>query len=444
MENFVKYIESAKLDKSPYQYDGVKWCLDHELKGTKNGGILADEMGLGKTITMIGLFVANILDKTLIVLPPILIQQWYDQILRTTRHEALIYHGANKKRVSLDELSNARIVLTSYDAISYKDEAINDIHRVEWSRIVFDEAHHLRNKKTSRHQGALRLKAGIKWMVTGTPIQNRRKDLVSLCNIVGIQDVDDLRMVSQRYILKRTKKDVGIIIPDIVPSMNPVLWGDELENQVSEDIHSQLELCTRRNGGKSYLPHDGYGRMRKLMLMTKAKQACAYPKMLNKYLEEEDRIDVSSKLDSVISKILENKDNGAGKLIFCNYKAEIDEIRSRLIDGGMAKVVILDGRTIKKERVSILTEKNDAIILQIQTGCEGLNLQEFYSEVYFVSPHWNPAIEDQAIGRCHRIGQKKNVMVHRFKMGKLLGEEASSMDNYITGIQDRKRDLTNL
>ena len=76
----------------------------------------------------------------------------------------------------------------------------------------------------------------------------------------------------------------------------------------------------------------------------------------------------------------------------------------------------MDGRTCKKQRKFILNEKNNILIIQIQTGCEGINLQENYSEIYFVSPHWNPSVEDQAISRCHRIGQTKIVQVHRFEM----------------------------
>jgi SNF2 family DNA or RNA helicase len=439
MENFTKFVTYAGLTAHPYQYDGVQWCLEKEMTNdTIKGGFLADEMGLGKTITMIGLMVANILDRTLIVLPPILINQWRDQILKTTRHDPLVYHGANKKRTSLETLKSARIVLTSYDTISLSTEK-KDIHQVEWNRVIFDEAHHLRNKKTARHLGALQLQTGIKWMVTGTPIQNRRKDIVNLCSILGITETDDLRLLSQRYILRRTKKDVGISIPDMHPSSHMVKWTDDAERILSEDLHSRLEMCPRRRNN-SLLEGD----YNKLALFTKTKQVCAYPKMLNKYLAEEDQIGATSKLDSVVSTILERRENGNGKLIFCNYKDEIDEIKARLVNEGVEKVVVFDGRTTKKQRALCLSSKNNVIILQIQTGCEGLNLQEFYSEVYFVSPHWNPAIEDQAIARCHRIGQTKPVSVHRFQMSKFVEDDSSSMDNYISGVQEAKRELINL
>jgi len=439
MENFTKFVTYAGLTTHPYQYHGVQWCLEHEVNEVSiKGGFLADEMGLGKTITMIGLMVANILDRTLIVLPPILINQWRDQIFRTTKHEPLVYHGAIKKRTSLEMLKSARIVLASYDTISLSTEK-KDIHQVEWNRVIFDEAHHLRNKKTARHLGALQLQTSIKWMVTGTPIQNRRKDIVNLCSILGITETDDLHLLSQRHILRRTKKDVGIVIPALDSSSHMVKWTDDAERILSEDLHSRLEMCPRRRN-KSFLEGD----YNKLALFTKTKQVCAYPKLLNKYLAEEDQIAASSKLDSVVNTILERRENGNGKLIFCNYKDEIDEIKARLVNEGMEKVVVFDGRTTKKQRALCLSSKNNVIILQIQTGCEGLNLQEFYSEVYFVSPHWNPAVEDQAVARCHRIGQTKPVSVHRFQMSKFVEEESTSMDNYITGVQDAKRELINL
>jgi SNF2 family DNA or RNA helicase len=130
----------------------------------------------------------------------------------------------------------------------------------------------------------------------------------------------------------------------------------------------------------------------------------------------------------------------------------MDEIGRRLcFDGGMA-VAMFDGRVggVKK-RQSILNSGVEVLLLQIQTGCEGLNLQENYSEIYFVSPHWNPAVEEQAIARCHRIGQRKPVVVERFVMGDFIEEEKAdlekepsimlTMDNYISKVQDEKKKI---
>ena len=103
-------------------------------------------------------------------------------------------------------------------------------------------------------------------------------------------------------------------------------------------------------------------------------------------------------------------------------------------------------------RMVFVNEKNNELILQIQTGCEGLNLQENYSEIYFVSPHWNPAVEDQAIARCHRIGQKNTVSVFKFQMSSFISEEIDenglkidtlTIDKYVNTVQDSKREMAN-
>jgi len=116
--------------------------------------------------------------------------------------------------------------------------------------------------------------------------------------------------------------------------------------------------------------------------------------------------------------------------------------------GGMQNVATFDGRTNSVQRFNILNDKNQALILQIQTGCEGLNLQQNYNEIYFISPHWNPAIEDQAIARCHRIGQNKSVVVQRFEMCNFTTDEEENVENiintvtidkYVGKIQDYKR-----
>jgi SNF2 family DNA or RNA helicase len=200
-----------------------------------------------------------------------------------------------------------------------------------------------------------------------------------------------------------------------------------------------------------------------LVLMMRARQSCILPKMVEGYLVKEghlnnnnlnnynnllkDALVSTSKLNSVIDAILKNKGNGNGKLIFCHYKQEIDEIAYKLKANRMT-VAILDGRV--KKRADIINGSNEVIILQIQTGCEGLNLQDNYSEIYFVSPNWNPAIEDQAIARCHRIGQKKAVIVYRFVMNDFLDEdlglenegkliEGKTIENHIYTVQGKKR-----
>jgi len=153
------------------------------------------------------------------------------------------------------------------------------------------------------------------------------------------------------------------------------------------------------------------------------------------YLEA---LQFNSKIDTVIDYIYKRKDNKRGKIIFCHFQNEIDEIAKRLKNIGLT-VKTYDGRNSGIKNAKTLAEPVDALILQIQTGCEGLNLQEYYSEVYFVAPHWNPAIEDQAIARCHRIGQKEIVDVFKFGMEGFT-EKDISFEIYVNKKQKIKRE----
>ena len=472
MSMFRKYLDKTGMDHKEYQYDGVRWCLNNELREDPpcnvRGGFIADEMGLGKTIMMIGLMYSNFVGHTLVILPPILIDQWFVQIYKTTGHKALIYHGEDKKTITLEELSAAPIVISTYGAITLtkkqiKNETVTMLHKVQWNRIIFDEGHHLRNSKTTRYIGARLLQAKIRWLVSGTPIQNSKADFYSLCALIRLPAsfytaTDNLRLLARSFILKRTKKQVGIIISDIHLDKNIVDWVSSKERDLSEELHSALSFSrVNPEKGTNKQIVGTFRNKGTLALLLRAKQSCIYPKLMAKHLDKlvkigflsdyssyKEAFDHSSKLDAVINTILQRKTNGCGKLIFCHFREEIDEIADRLRRGGMLKVATFDGRTTNGKRYDILNDKNDALILQIQTGCEGLNLQENYSEIYFISPHWNPAVEDQAIARCHRIGQTKPVYVQRFEMSSFVHDQDQSMttrtiDKYVNDVQEGKR-----
>ena len=461
------------MDHKDYQYDGVRWCLNNELREDPpcniRGGFIADEMGLGKTIMMIGLMLCNIVDHTLIVLPPILIDQWYVQIRKTSGHKALIYHGDAKKTITLEQLNASKIVITSYGAIALtkkqvEDKAFTMLHRVSWDRIIFDEAHHLRNSGTTRYIGARFLRSKIRWLVSGTPIQNNKTDFYSLCALIRLPasfyaNSDNLRLLAKSFLLKRTKKQVGIQMTDVHLDKSVVDWTSQKEMLLSKEIHSAFNFSrVKRENYLKGLIIGAFNDDGLLALMLRAKQSCIYPKLmtkqLDKYVKEgiindyssyKEAFDSTSKLDAVCDSILERKGNGCGKLIFCHFREEIDEIADRLRKGGMEKVATFDGRTSNSTRFEILNERNEALILQIQTGCEGLNLQENYSEIFFISPHWNPAVEDQAIARCHRIGQTKPVYVQRFEMCAFTTDEedeiTKTIDKYVNDVQEVKRDV---
>lgn len=482
MDLFKKYLDFSGMEHKSYQYEGVRWCIQNELQNDSSsivkGGFIADEMGLGKTILMIGTFVAHIVPKTLVIVPLVLLDQWYAQIYKTTGHKAVIYHGPKRWSLNLD---SAIIVLTTYDMISNSKKGTkckgtkecnkntnkreNILHSIYWNRVVFDEAHHLRNKKTLIYSGAMMLKAQIRWLVSGTPVQNKKQDFYHLCSVLGMppsfyMDTEKLSFIASNYILKRTKKQVGIDMKDISLNREIVNWKNNKERELSQMIHSYLSFSKLPTAPAEYgLRLFGQDTLfNHLVMIMKARQCCILPRLMNtsKKIEEKENdalfnegFSGTSKLDSVVSKMVERKNNGNGKLVFCHFKQEIDELARRLLAEGFKKVHVFDGRSSISKRKEILNTECEVLILQIQTGCEGLNLQEHYNEIYFVSPHWNPAVEDQAIARCHRLGQKKQVEVYKFAMSSFLNVEddqemmmeSFSLDEYVTNIQDKKRNV---
>lgn len=463
-ERFHDFLTKAGLQKKQYQTDGIRFCLRNELAGDSlphqvRGGIVADEMGLGKTIMMIGLILANFQKRTLVVLPVALVKQWEQQILKNTGHQALIFYGAEKKRITDQMLEAAPVVITTYGhmicrspaPISHKDVSksihahtqtrgsANRLYGLKWGRVIFDEAHHLKGRNTQIFRSVSTLRAGIRWFVTGTPIQNSIHDLYSLCALLGIPaayyaDKDNIRTIVKNFVLKRTKQSVGLSLPPLITKNIVVQWANPAEMILSRSLHSGIACLNIPSGpdaaplpalpesqhiDMSWFPEPSHV---KIGRMIQAKQSCIYPRLACRksvpQMPPAEDENYSSKISKVVRTILSRKDNGKRKIVFCHFRAEIDYIQARLVTAFPSLVVrYLDGRTRESERRVILAPDAaiDVLILQIQTCCEGLNLQQF-SEVYFVSPDWNPSVEDQAIARCHRFGQTEPVVVFRFVM----------------------------
>ena len=459
MKRFQILLDRAKYDFKQYQYDGVEWCVRNELQPNPHmgyrGGFICDEMGLGKTIQMIATMFVNFLQRTLIIVPPVLIEQWHKSIYDTSGHNAIIYHGAHKSNVDMELLSNAQIVITTYSMLQGKNCLL---HNLVWSRVIFDEAHHLRNSNTTRYRYCKIIRSKIRWLVTGTPIQNSKKDFYNLCSMVGMKAEfyklpTSLPIIGKHFILKRTKEQVGIQLPIIFEEVIKIDWENNKEKALAEEIHSLLPGISGVSAEKRKKLAEMFGKGGVLTALIRAKQACIMPSMLQKNIISEeineeqymDALKYNSKLDKVIEYVKQNKDNGRGKIIFCHFLEEIDEIVLRLKNNGFVNVKTYDGRNSGPKELRQLADPAEVLVMQIQTGCEGLNLQENYSEIYFVSPHWNPSVEDQAIGRCHRIGQKNRVDVYKFEMEGFDKDNSEniSLEIYVTKKQRVKRDISN-
>ena len=463
MEKYQYLLNHSKFEFKQHQYDGVKWCVKNEKTPNPflniSGGIIADEMGLGKTILMIGTMFVNFVRKSLIIVPPVLIQQWVKEFYKVSGHIPLVFYGQSKKQISLETIQKSPIIITTYNTLM-NEKCI--LRNVIWQRVVFDEAHHLRNKKTKKHIAALNLKSRIRWFVTGTPIQNKMNDLYSLCSLIGMErkfyrTPSNLSIVKS-FILRRTKEQVGIKLPSLCKTNCVVDWQNKKEMILSEGIHSLVPNTTHVIAHNNKFKEAFGSTSGALVALMRAKQSCILPQLLKKSIEEYieegfvkpealEAINYTSKIDAVINKIETRKSNGRGKIVFCHFQSEIDIIAERLTNIGLSHVKKYDGRNSGGKNLEKLSDAADALVIQIQTGCEGLNLQGNYSEIYFVSPHWNPSIEDQAIARCHRIGQTNPVDVFKFEMKGFKKQNDEQIDpialeKYVNTIQNIKRNIS--
>lgn len=499
---FRAWLKTAKLQEKPHQINGMKFCIEREInpdpRWDVRGGIIADEMGLGKTILMLGTIVSNFRGvdgrtSTLIVVPPALLAQWNDIIIKFLGHEPLVYHGVGTKLITREQLVSAPIVLTTYGmTISRKSKSRTDtdtdtclLTSIKWNRLIMDEAHHIRNMSTGTFAAAFKIQANIRWFATGTPIQNDTKDVVALFCALRLHNVINdgsclLEDLVEHFVLRRTKESVGIKLPALNEELIVVPWESKEEEHLSRQIHSCVSFSDVTVKTVDIAIKCITGTI--LPVLIRARQSCIFPQLISEAVERlkdqqkiprsvqfATQVKTCSKIMAVSRHIKQRIGNRRRKIVFCHYRGEIDLLFALLQKWGIS-VAILDGRSTKRSKKSTLaysinkgqfarvckswnkrSEIYDliapfigpqVILVQINTACEGLNLQHF-QEIYFTSPHWNPSVEDQAIARAHRIGQEEKVNVFRFIMSNFGkdGKDGITIDKHCLNIQKAKREL---
>ena len=476
LDAFKRWLPLAGLKEKPHQLKGIKWVFDRELNPNLGspGGFLCDEMGLGKTILMLGAIVCNAKRRTLIVMPNSLLAQWDGAIQKFLKHgiAPLVYHGNVARDYTVKDIEKFPIVITTYGMIAKrkKEGYKSKLWEIEWDRVIYDEAHHMRNKNTRLYEGALILKSKskINWMVTGTPINNDKKDFYNLCVLQGMNKSFHLSSAKiaetvKSSVMKRTKAQVGIKMPKLNEHIVEVSYETEKEEKFSKNIHNLMSFAnvTHENIDKiiSEMGEKMNSRFPVLMLM---RQCCVYPKLAvnyfrKKYKKDSKKLGVkenfkkmsSSKINAVVNKIKENKNNGKLKLVFCLFIKEMEKIQKQLKKAGIYSETVCGStpKKLRKQRLSApdgKTKTPEVLVVQIQTACEGLNLQHI-SEVYFTTPHWNPAVEDQAIARAHRIGQTNDVDVYRFiSIFDKKNDTSVTLDEYCMEVQKKKREIAKM
>jgi len=469
-KKFKSFLKRNKLDIQDFQTDCFRWCYGKE-KNTpsseltddaippeiahKPGGILALEMGLGKTIIMLGLVKCNIKKQTLIVLPRSLLDQWEKNVMLLTGCKPVVYHGSRPKnmKMTLSQLKSAsQVIITTYGQISMpsvkqtiRGRSLSLLHQISWDRIICDEAHHVSHHKTNEYKGVIALKTAICWLVTGTPIQNNCKELYTMYSIFGLTYSSVWYTINERYseaakkyVYYNTKAGAGIKLPKLHENTIFVKWDNVSEEEFAWHLHSLLNFCNvpQKSIASTIEKETEDKKSLRMKYLARSQQVCAYPPMLSRVISNftsilttntserdssypsemnvNDIYNSQSKMKQLLKTLLDRKDNGCGKIVFCHYYKEIDAIEEHLQSTSTLRIAKFDGRVPNGERASILSKPVDVLLAQIKMCREGLNLQENYSEVYLPSPHFNPATEQQAIARCWRIGQKKEVHVFRY------------------------------
>lgn len=501
---FRAWLDKAGLDEKPHQISGLEFCLNREKTnkhGNPRGGIIADEMGLGKTILMLGTFVCEkatdggIGLPTLVVLPKALLHQWMKIFKNFLNYSPLLYHGPNVKNITEDMLKKASVVITTYGMVSSggpgrpsitPNANKSPLKKIKWNRVIMDEAHHIRNTKSGSFKGALSLDRNITWIVTGTPIQNETEDLDALFQMLGLdksyyETVSVTRETIKKYVLRRTKKSVGIKLPPLNVETITVPWASLAERNLAAQIHSRTKFSKITFDNVDFVIDE----MTKgtLASIIRSRQVCINPQLIKtalKTLQKKqivgkdinlNHILTNSKTQAIVDQIISNMASGTRKIVFCHYRGEIDLLKNALENNNIP-CSTFDGRTgsrqrefitdyaISKVEFSLVCKKwrnladhifpivnqfvaPTVLIMQIKSACEGLNLQHF-QEIYFSSPHWNPAVEDQAVARAHRINQKGKVNVYKFIMEDFVIEEHEMVQQDKMDNPDDRDDIEDL
>ena len=452
--NKIKEIEPSEHLKPilrPYQVAGYQWL--NYLKDIKWGGILADDMGLGKTVQALSFMEfyrkENKSLKALVVCPTTLIYNWENEITKFTPELTYrIHHGATRTRTK-EEIMDHEITITTYGTLR---SDIKLLMSVDFDYVVLDESQAIKNPGSKVTKAACLLKAKNRLCMSGTPLQNNTFDIFAQMNFLnpgmlgtmeffrqefsipidkfGEQDrKDHLRKILFPFILRRTKEQVAKDLPE---KQEMILFCEMESKQRNiydayrNDFRNQI-LGTIETQGiqKSQLTI--------LQGLMKLRQICDSPAILN---EQEKFENHSIKLDELAREITENIGDHKA-LIFSQFLGMLALIRAKLEELGV-KYEYFDGSTSAPDRQKAIEsfqndEEKRVFLISLKAGGVGLNLTAA-DYVYIVDPWWNPAVEQQAIDRTHRIGQTKNIFAYRMIC-------KDTIEDKILKLQEKKRAL---
>ncbi len=405
----------------PYQATGYQWFRTLEYFGF--GGVLADDMGLGKTIQAISFIVSLKLrdaEPALVIAPTSLVYNWQNEFAAFAPDlDVLVVSGNQYERqLQLEDIQSADVIVTSYPLVR---RDIEQYTRMHFSVCILDEAQFLKNPVTQTAQSVKMLQAKSFFALTGTPIENSLSDLWSIfdCVLPGyfpplqqfqrIYEQDNLKDLHGRispFVLRRLKKDVLQELPE------------KIENRyISALTHEQkkiyLAYLEQIKGNVGEILKQGTfakSKIRILAALTRLRQICCHPGLFVEGYTGE-----SGKLLQLIEIVEESLAGGHRLLIFSQFSSMLKIIRT-VMEEHQVSYFYLDGSTPALERMDMANQFNqgdkDVFLISLKAGGTGLNLTGADTVVLY-DLWWNPAVEDQAADRAHRIGQQKVVQVIR-------------------------------
>jgi SNF2 family DNA or RNA helicase len=433
----------------PHQVEGIEWMMDRETDGRYcYGGILADEMGLGKTWETVGLLLNRPVPVSMILVPPVLQSQWSEVLCQSNIPHKILGSSAKHPWRSIAGGRDILVLLATYDRATRHIEHIRDEWKID--RILCDEGHVFRNgPSTKRFQELSELKCEYRWLLTGTPVQNRKKDFDNLLRwLDGCWDPkeDCPSYIADTIMLRRTVADVREAVPAF-PTSKPVHYvhptimeADSEEKKVFDRLVKRFQTAVDCHM-QQWLILELYLRIRQFLAHPQIYKN-AMMKKHPKLYEGEDPLwkGTASKLEG-FSNYLQAAEKKP-TLVFTTFCDEMDFAEQALRKAGYRTWRICGGlgengvqNTVVKSREAAAEGNDVAVLVQIQAGNAGINLQHL-PRIVFLSSHWNPSMVDQAVGRAYRIGQTQTVEVHHF----LLADGAEkNLDRHMASLHSKKR-----
>ena len=436
---------TLQAELRPYQEDGFRWLARLSRLGA--GACLADDMGLGKTLQTLAVLLARAPDgPAIVVAPTSVVPNWMAETVRfAPTLNVRAYAGAAASRAAmLEEAGPFDLFVASYGVLQ---NDIDQLAEVAWHSAVLDEAQAIKNPAAKRTRAALRLKAAFCVVTTGTPVQNNLMDLYSLFGFVNPGLFGTLRAFRNRFLMpierdgSETARDRlrRLIAPFVLRRLKTDVLDDlpgrteiTLHVKLSEAEASLYEALRQRAVAELEAAGEKGGQMQLLAHLTRLRLACCHPSLVMQGAD----VPPSSKLATFAATLDDLLANRHKVLVFSQFVMHLRLVEEHLKREGIA-YQYLDGATpsrARTERINAFQSGDgDVFLISLKAGGTGLNLTAA-DYVIHMDPWWNPAVEDQASDRAHRIGQTRPVTIYRLVTEGTIEEE-------IVDLHHRKRDL---